>query len=150
MKTIFDKATRDALIVRINNINEHSTAQWGKMNVYQMLKHCTLWEEWILGRKQYKRSFIGRFIGRLALRAFIKDDRPLQRNTPTIPEFSIRYIKKDGDVAAEKAKLIALLQEHEHVSNPGFVHSFFGKMSEEEVGYLAYKHFDHHLRQFNC
>ena len=47
MKTIFDKAIRDAVIQRINSHNENSTANWGKMNFYQMLKHCTLYNEWI-------------------------------------------------------------------------------------------------------
>jgi len=54
MKTIFDKQTRDELIDRINKLNENSTAQWGKMNVYQMLKHCTLYEEMLLGKKEFK------------------------------------------------------------------------------------------------
>jgi hypothetical protein len=45
MNSVFDKATRDELISRINTLNENSTAQWGKMNIYQMLKHCILWEE---------------------------------------------------------------------------------------------------------
>ena len=50
MKTIFDKVTRDELIGRISLLNVNSTAQWGKMNIYQMLNHCTLYDEWILGR----------------------------------------------------------------------------------------------------
>ncbi|WP_432328331.1 hypothetical protein ACRQ5D_00850 [Mucilaginibacter sp. P25] len=49
MKTIFDKETRDGLITRINLINENSQPQWGKMNVYQMLKHCTLSDENVPG-----------------------------------------------------------------------------------------------------
>lgn len=44
MKTIFDKSTREELINRINTINANNKAQWGKMNVYQILKHYTLWE----------------------------------------------------------------------------------------------------------
>jgi hypothetical protein len=39
MKTIFDKATRDELTARINMLTENSGPNWGKMNVYQMLKH---------------------------------------------------------------------------------------------------------------
>lgn len=62
MKTIFDKATRAELIGRINTLDETRTARWGKMNVYQMLRHCTLWEAWIQGkpRRAYKQTFIGR------------------------------------------------------------------------------------------
>lgn len=146
MKTIFDKATRDELISRINTINENSTAQWGKMNIYQMLKHCTLWEEMTLGKKRYKRAFVGRLFGKIALKKVLKDDAPLTRNTPTLAELRI---KESGDVSAEKAKWVDLIGEYEHFTDPDFVHPFFGKITKEQIGQLAYKHTDHHLRQFN-
>ncbi len=66
MKTVFDKTTRNELINRIKTLDENSTAQWGKMNIYQVLKHCTLWQEWVLGKKTYKRAFIGRLFGKMA------------------------------------------------------------------------------------
>lgn len=128
-------------------LNENSTAQWGKMNVYQMLKHNTLWQEWIADKKKHRQAFIGRLFGRMALKSILKDDKGLRRNTPTLPEL---MVTGNGDVALEKAKWIALLEEHANFSNPGFVHTFFGKMTEEQMGYLAYKHADHHLRQFGC
>ena len=146
MKTIFDKTTRDALIARINTLTENSTAQWGKMNVYQMLKHCTLWEEWIASNKKHKQQFIGRLFGKMALKNVLKDDAPLRRNTPTLSELRI---KDNGDVESEKKKWIALIEQNANFSNPDFVHSFFGKMTKEQVGQMAYKHTDHHLRQFN-
>src|SRR5271165_3151477 len=119
MKTVFDEATRDELIQRINSLDDHSKAQWGKMNVYQMLKHCTLWEEMLWGRTKYKRALVGRLFGKMALKGFIKDDSPLKRSTPTVPELKVT---ENGDVAAEKTKWIALIGEHEHFSNPNFVH----------------------------
>src|ERR1700732_4145324 len=99
MKTIFDKTTRDELINRINTLNENNTAQWGKMTIYQMIKHCALWEEMALSKKKYKRAFIGRLFGKMALKGLIKDDRPLARNAPTIPELKIK--EKKGNVASE-------------------------------------------------
>lgn len=146
MKTILDKTTRDELISRINTLNENSAAQWGKMNVYQMLKHCTLWEEMILGDKIYKVSFIGRLFGKTALKSVLKDESPLRRNTPTLPELRI---KENGDVSAEKTKWTGLIEGYAHFTKPDFAHPFFGKITNEEIGYLAYKHADHHLRQFN-
>lgn len=147
MKTIFDKATRNELISRINMLNENSTAQWGKMNIYQMLKHCILWEEMILGKLMCKRIFLGRLLGKMALKNSLKDDSPMMRNAVTSPELRVK--ESDGDIAFERTKWIVLIQEHEHFSNPDFVHPFFGKMTKEEIGYHVYKHTDHHLRQFN-
>jgi len=148
MKTIFDKSTRDELIGRIDTLTEDSSAQWGKMNVYQMLKHCRLWDEWVAGEKN-KQVFVGRLFGRLALKNVLKDEKPLSRNTPTIPELRLNRLGENGDVESEKAKWIGMIEGYAHFSNPGFVHTFFGKMTREQIGYLAYKHADHHLRQFN-
>ena len=148
MKSIFDKTTRDELIGRINNLNENSTAQWGKMNISQMIKHCILCEEMYLGKKNYKRAFMGRLFGRMALKNLLKNEKPLQRNAPTSADFKIKGT--DGNVSSEKRKWIALVEEYEHFSNDDFVHWFFGRMTKEQVGHFAYKHSDHHLRQFNA
>ena len=146
MKTVFDKKDRSELIHRIHSLNENSKAQWGKMNIYQMVKHCTLWEEMMLGKKRHKRTFIGHLFGKMALKGLIKDESPMMRNAPTVPEFKV---KENADFAIEKAKWIALMEEHEYISNTGIEHPFFGKITIEQIGYLVYKHTDHHLRQFN-
>ncbi|MEP7264886.1 MAG: DUF1569 domain-containing protein [Bacteroidota bacterium] len=147
MKTIFDKATREELIARISLLNEINNAQWGSMSVFQMIKHCSLWEEMMLGRKKYKRAFAGYLFGRIALKAVTKDDGPLRKNSPTIPEFKIK--ESDGDIEIEKNKWIKLIEEYADFSNDALVHPFFGSMTKEQIGYMVYKHTDHHLRQFN-
>lgn len=148
MKSVFDKSTRDGLIKRIESLSEDSKAQWGKMNVYQMLKHCVLCEEMYHGIKNYKRVFLGRVIGRIALKNLLKDETPLKPGSPTGEPFKIK--ETAGDVAAEKSKWIALMQQYASYSNEDFVHWFFGKMTREQVGWFVYKHTDHHLRQFNA
>ncbi|MDO3625380.1 DUF1569 domain-containing protein [Mucilaginibacter sp. BT774] len=147
MKTIFDRTTRDVLINRINSLNENSMPQWGKMNVYQMIKHCTLWEEMVSGELKCKRALIGRVFGKMALKSLVKDESPLRRSTPTSPELIVT--ETSGDIIAQKAKWIALIEKNAQPSNTGFIHPFFGQMTREQVGHLAYKHIDHHLRQFN-
>jgi hypothetical protein len=148
MKTVFDETTRAELISRINSLNESSTAQWGKMNVYQMLKHCTIWEEWILGKtnREYKQEFLGLIFGKMALNSSVKDDRPMKRNMPA-GRFKVR--EKSGNVDLQKEKWIGLINEYANFSNPDFIHDFFGKMTKEQIGIFAYKHSDHHLRQFS-
>jgi hypothetical protein len=150
MKTVFDKSTRDELISRINSVNENCKAQWGKMNVYQMLKHCSMWDEMVIQNKTFKRIFIGRLLGKVLLKNELKDERPMRQNNPTVPELIIKETL--GDVQAEKKKWITLLNEYERYTLPDntFVHPFFGKMTKEQIGYHSYKHTDHHLRQFNC
>jgi hypothetical protein len=145
MKSIFDQETRDEVIKRINTLNENSTAQWGKMNIYQMLKHCTLWEEMLLGERHYRQSFLGRLFGKIALKNMLKDE-PIKPNLPTVPSFKA---KGSGDVAAAKANWIDLISQHGHKESIAIVHPFFGKLTAEQAGRIDYKHIDHHLRQFN-
>jgi hypothetical protein len=83
----------------------------------------------------------------MALKNVLKDESPLTRNTPTLPQLRIK--ETTGNIASEKMKWIALIEEYTHYSNPNFIHAFFGKMTKEQIGHMAYKHTDHHLRQFN-
>jgi Protein of unknown function (DUF1569) len=144
MKSIFDAKTRDELGDRINSLSENSAPKWGKMNVSQMMKHCTQWDEMALGKKKYKQSLIGKLFGRMALKDMMKDE-PVKKNLPTVPSFKI---KEDCDVAEEKKKWMRLLDEYRNFSNDGFIHPFFGAMTKENTGFMVYKHIDHHLRQF--
>ncbi|NLR65727.1 DinB family protein [Chitinophaga varians] len=147
MKTIFDHSTRTELINRIDTLNDRSKAQWGKMDVWQMTKHCTIWFEWIMGKNNptYKQEWLGRIFGKMALKSNTKDDRPMQKNMPAGKQ---AVKEKGGDVEQQKKIWINLIAECEHYSNPAFIHDFFGKMTTEQIGVFAYKHADHHLRQF--
>jgi hypothetical protein len=104
----------------------------------------------ILRNKKYKRVFIGLFLGKFFLKKEMRDDSPMRQNNPTIPELKIK--ETNGDIESEKRKWISLINEYSVYSFPdySFVHPFFGKMTKEQIGYHAYKHTDHHLRQFNC
>jgi uncharacterized protein DUF1569 len=144
MKTLFDDATVTELVARINKLGEHSHAQWGKMNVYQMIRHCTLWEDMLLSKTKYKQSLPGRIFGKIALKSMMKDE-PMKPNLPTVPSFKIN---EKGDVAEAKATWINLLQQHRDRQPSGFLHPFFGPVSADDAGRMAYKHIDHHLRQF--
>lgn len=150
MKSIFDKITRDELIKRIHSLTPDNTAQWGKMNVYQMAKHCIIWNEWVLGTNNpvYKQEFLGLIFGKMALKSNVKDDTPIKKKMPAGRGFIIK--EANGDLELQKKSWIELTESFENFSNPDFIHDFFGKMTEEQIGIFAYKHADHHLRQFNA
>ena len=148
MKTIFDQPVRTELIARIGQITADHKAEWGKMNAYQMLRHNTYWNGWVLGKGHhtYKHELIGKLFGKIGLKRTLKNGKPFDRNVPTSNQFKVKVLT--GDVDAEKAKWISLINEYDAFDNPAFVHDFFGKMSKEQIGILVYKHTDHHLRQF--
>ena len=147
MKNIFDQATRQELIKRISALDKNTPAKWGKMNALQMVKHCILWNEMILQNKKYKRPFIGLLLGKLFLKIELQD-RPMRQNNPTLPDLIIK--ETNGDLEAERTKWISSIDGYSqyHLPDHSFVHPYFGKMTREQIGYHAYKHTDHHLRQF--
>ncbi|MEM8486979.1 MAG: DUF1569 domain-containing protein [Bacteroidota bacterium] len=150
MKTIFDQGAIAALANRINNLDYATPAQWGKMDVGQMMRHCTENDRMLLRQKSFKRLLIGRLIGKAVLRSSIADDTPLKKNSPTHPDLKI---KQFVDPAQEKAVWLSLLAQYSQLDTQtfdNFVHPFFGRMNKEEVGIFAYKHIDHHLRQFSA
>ena len=147
MKSIFNVAIRDELIQRIQSLKPGNSALWGKMTLYQMLRHCILWDEMVEGKKKYKQVFLGKLFGKMILKKVLKNDAPLRKNTPTLPALKI---VGSGDIALEKSNWIAHIQQYAQFSNTNLVHPFFGKMSKEEIGYMVYKHADHHLRQFGA
>lgn len=148
MKTIFEKSTRDELIGRINTLNDNSNPLWGKMNIHQMTKHCTIWCEWVLGKNNpvYKQEFLGKIFGKLGLKSNTKDNKPIGKNMPAGKAFTIK--EKEGDLQIQKIIWTNLIADFEQFSNDKFIHDFFGQMTKEQIGIFAYKHNDHHLRQF--
>ena len=146
MKTVLDKTTRDELISRINAVNENSKAEWGKMNAYQMLKHCAIAEESYLGKKKYRPVLMGRLIDKKVLKNVLKDETLMPHNVKSIDAFTVT---DNGDIEIERQRWISLLNEYDHFSN-NVVHWFFGPMTKEQIGYFSYKHADHHRRQFGC
>ena len=148
MNNIFDPHAIREFQARIQHLDPESEAQWGKMNLYQMLKHCTENEKMLLREKSFRRLFIGRLFGKMALKSKLKDDAPISKNEPTHPDLKI---KGQGNVEAEKELWVSLLDHYltkKADDYTHFIHPFFGKMNQEQVGQFAYKHIDHHLRQF--
>ncbi len=147
MKNMFDRSVRDEVIVRISQLHNDSRPQWGKMSVGQMLRHVALFEDMIQGRKSYKRTLLGKVLGRWALQDTMKD-KPMRKGATAIGIGVPEIIT--GDITVARDHWISLLDDYDRFSNEPFIHPFFGLMTKEQTGLFAYKHTDHHLRQFGC
>ncbi|MEM7162108.1 MAG: DUF1569 domain-containing protein [Bacteroidota bacterium] len=139
-----DRIFEDTL-QRINQIKEGDQAQWGTMDPAQMFAHCAEVQE-VLNGKELKNSplFIRLFKG--FIRKSVLSDKPYKMSSPTHPQYQV---EADRDFEIEKSRLIKALRELKKSEDFGSsTHSLFGKMSNEERSWAAYKHLDHHLRQY--
>lgn len=135
MKSVFESSVREELIIRINSLSELNQAMWGKMNVFQMLKHSAKCEEMLLGELKIKRVFIGRLLGKMVLKKSLKDEQPFARNSPTSP--LLRSFEFHEDIEKLKKEWIRKIEQYADHSETGITHPFFGRMSREQVGYFS-------------
>jgi hypothetical protein len=146
-KTLFDKTAANSIIDRVSRLRSDSKAQWGKMNAVEMLLHANICNEEIFQPivpangttvKQYLLRVIALYMAP-NFKKGIKGDG----NKDTIGKTEV----KDFDL--QKKKFIELIDRFPvHKGELTLPHIAFGNISTKEWGVAAYKHMDHHLRQF--
>ncbi|KQY83278.1 hypothetical protein ASD24_13445 [Paenibacillus sp. Root52] len=147
MNSLFEQVHANEIVERLNQLRPDAEPRWGKMNVSQMLAHCSGFQEIAMGNSTSARSWLGLVIGKLVKPVFY-NDKPLPQNMSTIPEI---MIVDEREFELEKKMLIQKIITFQHdgpekcTKKP---HPFFGKLSPEEWGKGLYKHLDHHLKQF--
>jgi hypothetical protein len=146
MKSIFEVSTQEEIIQRINGLTNSHQPLWGKMNAYQMAKHCSLCDDMMQGEIKIKRSFMGRLIGRMFLKKALQEGKNFGKNVPTAP--ILVTTSTSGDLETQKQEWIQKIKNYNTFNPQNFVHPFFGPMTKDEIGAFVYKHLDHHLRQF--
>jgi hypothetical protein len=148
MKSIFEKEAFNEISSRLDNLSPQSQAKWGKMDVNKMLRHCQKPIKLAFGEEKVEKpNFFMRLLIRL-MKPTLYNDKPWKHGLPTAREF---VIKKSENFEAEKLTLKALVKRmHESSSyfEPSRTHPIFGKMKSWMWGQSAYKHLDHHLKQF--
>jgi hypothetical protein len=148
MKNLFAPEAKAEVVARLQHLTEDSPRQWGKMNVSQMMAHCSMALEVATGERHLPRIFIGRLLGPFIKSAFT-NATPLRKNTPTDKTF---VMAGEHDFRQEKERLIQLIGQFHEAGEAGCTthpHPFFGKLTAQEWAIGMYKHLDHHLRQFN-
>jgi hypothetical protein len=149
MKNLFEQTTVEEVISRIDALQPASQRQWGKMDVAQMMAHCSRSMDMASGTVNPPRMFVGRLIGPI-FKPIFTNEKPFGKNAPTDKELRIADQK---DFAREQEQLkLKVRQFHEGgaarcTRHP---HPFFGSLTPEVWSRGMYKHLDHHLRQFGA
>ena len=146
MKNLFEPGAVQEVMARIEQLKPASQRQWGKMDVGQMMAHCSAAMEMASGKLAARRTLIGRFIGP-HFRHMLTDDKPFPHNSPTAKELKVGTC----DFAQERERLkqcVHLFHEGGESQCTRRPHPFFGKITPLEWSTGMYKHLDHHLKQF--
>ncbi|SNR16879.1 DUF1569 domain-containing protein [Tenacibaculum jejuense] len=148
MKNIFTKEVTEEVISRINTLTSETQPEWGKMNVAQMMAHCSVSYEGVYTNKHPKPNAFMKLILKLLVKKQVVSEKPYPKNGKTAPQF---LITEEKNFEAEKQILIDYLrktQELGEVHFDGKESTSFGKLTKQEWNNLFYKHLDHHLTQF--
>jgi hypothetical protein len=147
VQTLFQPEAAREIVERIDRLSPALPPVWGKMDIAQMLAHCSAVLDVASGKVNPPRIFIGRIVGPL-LRSKFSSDKPFPQGAPTDKSMLItgsREFKLEREQLKERIRQFQSGGEARCTSHP---HPFFGAITPREWGIGMYKHLDHHLRQF--
>jgi len=143
MKNLFEEQNYKIIIDRLDNLSPESKAQWGKMNVSQMLAHCTAAQNVMNGTELKGTPFIVKLFKGM-IKKTVLNAKPFKRSLQTHPQY---VVSNFSDFNKEKELLIKSINTF-YTQKPDILHPIFGKLTEAEKGWVCYKHLDHHFTQF--
>jgi hypothetical protein len=147
MRNLFEQETADEVIARIDKLQPTSPRQWGKMDVAQMMAHCSITMDIASGRLNLPRIFIGRLIAPF-FKSIYTNEKPFGKNGPTGKELVVSD-QRDFPHEQEQLKLkVRQFHEGGAARCTRHPHPFFGSLAPQAWSRGMYKHLDHHLRQF--
>jgi hypothetical protein len=146
MSTFADSAARSAVRQRVASLTPEAKRQWGKMTPHQMI--CHLADGFRLASGERPPERVDNFLSRSVVR-FVALHTPLTwpHGVKTVPEAD-QQAGGTKPVGWDKdhAELLSMLDAF--VAQDGLRHPIFGKLTAAEWNIWAFRHMDHHLRQF--
>ena len=146
MPTIWEPSARQEILERFARLTPAARPGWGKMNALEMVRHCTLALDMMVGNAKVTPRQ-GSLRNPL-LRYLIIHVLPWPQGAPTGAELiTTGYAGKwDSDTAALRRSLETLASRG--AEGKFEEHPAFGRLSGKSLGVLVWRHLDHHLRQF--
>lgn len=146
-KNLFERVAIEKMIERVSRLNKEDQPLWGEMTAAEMLLHCNLCNNQILdgtvepGSHRFKTKLI-KLLALYIVPHFPKHMKSAEKN------ITKNAISADS-FESEKYSFITTLRKFSaDVSITSMPHPAFGFMNKKEWGIAAWKHTDHHLRQF--
>jgi hypothetical protein len=144
-KTLANARMRHELLDRLERLEPGATPLWGTMTAPQMLAHLADWM--LMAKGELKVTLHNRPQRYPPLKQLLVYWLPFPKGIMTSPELVGR---EPLEWSIERAAVRQQVQSFENL-NPKMIwpdHPVFGKMTPHAWCVFAYRHMDHHLRQF--
>ena len=148
MRTIRNQNDKEDIIRRLISLKGKERALWGKMNIDQMMSHLVQAGELPFSASLPNRS---NFFSRTLVKPLVLYVLPMPKEVKTPPDMNQQENgRKPLEFNSDRDMVIAAINK---IAEMPFdqdckYHPFFGRMSAKEWAIIAYKHTDHHLKQF--
>lgn len=146
MPTLLIPADRTAIIARLRRVTPEIPARFGKLTAATMV--CHLADQLRVGLGAIPTRPTGSFLGRTLVKWIVlyTSFRPPPGKVETSPEM---LTTRPTTYAADVVEVERLIEKLGSTPSAA-VHPYFGPLDHAGWARLAWKHLDHHLRQFGC
>ena len=149
MKSMWDAEGPREIRERLARMTPERSPAWGKMSAPQMVCHLAESLKMALGELTVAPKKLP--IRYPPLKQVIVYLAPFPKNAPTAPELLARPPRAWAADVADLQALVGRFSEQGRDSRMNWPeHPAFGRLSRRAWGVLAYRHMDHHLRQFGA
>ncbi|MCT4198826.1 DUF1569 domain-containing protein [Elizabethkingia anophelis] len=147
IKNLLKEEVSDSIIARVKNLSAVHKSEWGEMTASEMLLHCNSCNRQILEESRGdKKTTIKQYLLRV-LALYIAPN--FKKNIKGELTHVTKGKANASDFEELRNKFILLIGIFPANDHPlTLSHPAFGNISTNEWGIAAYKHMDHHLRQF--
>lgn len=148
MSNLFDAGAADRIRARLRGVRPNTPRRWGRMNAHQMVVHLS--DGYRVGFREMEVTGAPKGVMRYLLRfAAFTLPLPWPRGVQTAPELDQeREGTPLGDFDEDVAELERLMDRYVATDGDLPEHPVWGRMSRGMAGRYAWRHMDHHLRQF--
>jgi len=146
-KNLFDINAANSVITRVGQLKPASAGVWGEMNATEMLLHCNSCNRQILEeRRGNKKTTFKQLLLRI-LALYVASD--FKKGIKGEETHNTKGKIDSSCFEEQRTEFTNLIKRFpENKKELTLAHPAFGNISTNEWGIAAYKHMDHHLKQF--
>jgi len=148
MNSLSEAGAVEALVARLAKLHEKRPRAWGKMTPHEMLCHLNDSFAGVMGERPI--SSVDTWSTRTIIKYIaLHTSVTWPKGRPTRPEVDQTVGgTKPTDFERDREQTIALLRRFAAPDTRCVQHPIFGPLTRDEWMIWAFKHTDHHLRQF--